>query len=35
MSDISFTRTGCQHNVTKLDAWVSVYTKYLKNKNHD
>jgi len=31
-SDISFTRTGCQHNVTKLDAWVSVYTKYLQKQ---
>ncbi len=32
MSDISFTRTGCQHNVTKLDAWVGVYTKYLQKQ---
>jgi hypothetical protein len=31
-SDISFTRTGFKHNVTKLYPWVSVYRKYLQKQ---
>ena len=30
--DISFIRTGCQDNLTKLDAWVGVYSKYLEKQ---